>query len=70
MSQPHFIQMKIHGEVKMYVAFKSETVKAPHLICKFHKNSIPVDMSEYGITYFEDEIGWYYKHGELICSSD
>lgn len=57
-------------DIKVYVAYKPKQKESPHLHCKFHKDSPPIDLYEYGIRYFEDEIGWYYKHGELICTPD
>jgi len=55
---------------KIYVALKKDTKNHPHLHCKFHKNSPVMDLYEYGIRYFENKIGWYYKYGELICTAD
>jgi hypothetical protein len=29
-----------------------------------------MNLTQYGITYFEDEIGYYYISGELECNAD
>jgi hypothetical protein len=54
---------------KIYVAYKP--CEKPKLFCKFHKEWLsPMDLSEYGLGYFEDKIGYYFKSGELICTAD
>lgn len=46
--------------LRVYVAYKPEASEAPHLICD------GVDMTATsGLTYYEDEVGWYYISGEL-----
>jgi len=57
-------------EKKIYVLTKTENNEQPHLICKFHEKSSPIDLYKYGLRFFEDEIGWYYKSKELVCTLD
>ena len=45
--------------INIYVALKSLGETEP--ITEFH---------QFGIRYFEDEKGWYFKHGELECNAD
>jgi hypothetical protein len=53
---------------KIYVAYKP--CKKPVLHVKFHKDGPWNNMSESGLGYFEDEIGYYFQHGELVCDAD
>jgi|WetSurMetagenome_2_1015567.scaffolds.fasta_scaffold1628295_2 hypothetical protein len=53
---------------KIYVAYKP--CGKPTLHVKFHKDGPWNDMSESGIGYFEDEIGYYSIVGELICDAE
>jgi hypothetical protein len=54
---------------KIYVAYKPDT--SPHLLVKWHVDGTFIDLTDQsGITYFEDEIGFYYKQGELICTAE
>lgn len=55
---------------KIYVAYKLNTSIMPHPICKFHIDSIPLDLYQYGLRYFEDDIGWYYKFIRIKCSKE
>jgi hypothetical protein len=53
---------------KIYVAYKP--CDKPILHVKFHKDGPWNDMSEHGIGYFEDEIGYYSIQGELVCDAE
>jgi hypothetical protein len=54
---------------KIYVAYKPNT--SPHLLVKWHVDGTFIDLTaQNGLTYFEDEIGFYYKQGELECNAD
>jgi hypothetical protein len=53
---------------KIYVDYKP--CDKPLLFCKFHKNGPYNNLSEYGLTYFEDDIGYYFNSGELICDAE
>ena len=56
------------AEVKVYVAYKP--CEKPTLHVKFHKDGPWNDLSENGLTYYEDEVGYYYKQGELVCDAE
>jgi hypothetical protein len=53
---------------KIYVAYKP--CKKPELIVQWTEHSEFVNVTQYGMNYFEDKIGYYFKQGELICSAD
>jgi alpha-glucosidase (family GH31 glycosyl hydrolase) len=54
---------------KVYVAYKPDT--SPHLLVKWPVDGTFIDLTEQsGVTYFEDEIGFYYMSGELECSAE
>jgi hypothetical protein len=53
---------------KVYVAYKP--CERPVLYCKFREDGPWNNMSESGIGYYEDEVGYYSIKGELICSID
>jgi len=65
MSQsPFFIVMK----TKVYVAYKP-CIK-PELLVQWNEDDDFMNVTKYGINYYEDEIGYYFIHGELICTID
>jgi len=53
---------------KVYVAFKP--CNKPVLHCQFNERGPWNDMSEHGVGYYEDEIGYYYMYGELVCDAE
>lgn len=54
---------------KVYVAYKPNT--APHLLVKWGKGDEYIDLTDgSGLTYFEDEVGFYYWRGELVCDAN
>jgi hypothetical protein len=69
------IKRMIHGiknptkdlisRLKVYVAFKDKSDKPPDLIA----DGINVTKNG-GLTFYEDEIGWYYIQGSLPCSKE
>jgi hypothetical protein len=53
---------------KIYVDYKP--CERPKLLVQWRKGDPYMDVSEYGLTYYEDEIGYYYTQGELICNAE
>jgi len=49
---------------KVYIAYKKDVNKPPDLIVD------GINLSKSGLTWFEDNIGWYKKVGELKVSKD
>ena len=56
-------------KIKIYVAYKP--CQKPEVLVKWTEHDEFVNVTkEAGLNYFEDEIGYYFNHGELICTAD
>jgi len=55
---------------KVYVAYKELGETEPEIMCKFHKKGPWQNLSEHGLGYYEDEVGWYFMCGEIECTAD
>jgi hypothetical protein len=54
---------------KIYVAYKP--CKKPEVLVQWHEGDTFMNITQQaGMNYYEDEIGYYFKSGELECSAD
>lgn len=52
---------------KVYVFYKPCRAPSPPKFSGGWKGGPPEEIS--GVTYFEDEIGYYFTRGELVCDA-